>query len=72
MTNEHRLRIKLAIIKQMLEKKNELHMFKWIPAKQKLADSLTKQGASSLNLARAIENGCIFDIFIDILSKRIF
>lgn len=47
-------------------------MFKWIPAKQKLADSLTKQGAGSLKLARAIENECIFDIFIDILSKRIF
>ena len=31
----------------------------WIPAKQQLADCLTKQGTSSLNLARAMENGRI-------------
>ena len=49
--------IKIAIIKQMLEKKRILHTFEWIPAKQQLADCLNKQGASSLNLGRAIQNG---------------
>ena len=58
MASEHRLRIELAIIKQMLEK-NELHTFEWTPATQQPADCLTKQGASSLNLARAIQNGRI-------------
>ena len=56
MISEHRLRIELAIITQMLEK-NELHTFEWITAKQQLGDCLTKQGASSSSLARAIENG---------------
>ena len=55
MANEHRPKRELAIIKQMLEK-NELHTFEWILAKQQLADCPSKQGASSLNLARAIEN----------------
>ena len=37
MAGKQRVRIELAIIKQMLEK-NELHTFKWIPANQQLAN----------------------------------
>ena len=58
MANEHRLRIELTIIKQMLEK-NEGHTFEWIPSKHQLADCLAKQRASLLNLAKATENGRI-------------
>ena len=58
MANEHRLRIELTIIKQMLEK-NEVHTFEWIPSKHQLADCLAKQRASLLNLAKATENGRI-------------
>ena len=58
MATQHRLSKELATIKQILEK-NKLHTFEWIPAKQQLADCLTKLGTSSLNLARAMENGRI-------------
>ena len=45
MTNEHRLRKDIAMIKQMISQ-NELRSIKWIPGTEQLADCLTKQGAN--------------------------
>ena len=59
MVNEHRLRIDLAIIKQMLEKR-ELEEINWISTGKQLADCLTKQGADHIKLMCALESGKLF------------
>ena len=56
MTSENRLRIDLAIIKQMLERQ-ELAGLQWIPSNIQLADCLTKQGADPIKLMYALKNG---------------
>ena len=56
MVNEYRLRIDLAIIKQMLEKR-ELEGIHWLSSGKQLADCLTKQGANPLKLLCALESG---------------
>lgn len=58
MAQEKRLRIDIASVKQMLQRK-ELSSLKWIPASAQMADSLTKVGANTLTLCRALENGHI-------------
>ena len=59
MTNEHRLQIDIAVIKQMTSQ-NELRSIKWIPGTEKLADYLTKQGANLLNLKQVLKNGQLY------------
>jgi len=49
MVSEHRLRIDLAIIKQMLENK-ELECIKWLSSAEQLADCLAKKGADPIKL----------------------
>ncbi len=56
MCDEKRLRIEMGIIKEMLVK-GELLKLVWVPKSEMLADCLTKHGASSMSLARALENG---------------
>ena len=58
MAEERRLRIDLAIIKQMLHNK-ELSDLQWIPSKDQLADCLTKQGSNPIYLMRTLEIGKI-------------
>ena len=48
---DKRLRTDVAILKEMIERK-EVTQIKWIDKKYQLADSLTKRGASSHNLMR--------------------
>ena len=54
-TNEQRLQIDIAVIRQIPQ--NELQSTKWIPRTKQLANCLTKQGANSLNLTRVPEHG---------------
>jgi hypothetical protein len=58
MVSEHRLRIDLAIIKQMLENK-ELECIKWLSSAEQLADCLTKKGADPIKLLHSLESGKI-------------
>ena len=58
MVSEHRLRIDLAIIKQMLENK-ELDCINWLSSGKQLADCLTKQGADPIKLMCSLESGKI-------------
>ena len=51
-----RLRIDLAIIKQMLENR-ELEGINWLSSRLQLADCLTKQGADPIGLMVALETG---------------
>ena len=51
-----RLRIDVAILKEMIERK-EVTQIKWINKKYQLVDSLTKRGASSHNLMRVFAEG---------------
>ena len=53
---DKRLRINIAILKEMLERK-ELSQIKRIDKNCELADSLTKRGASSHNLMRVFAEG---------------
>ena len=55
MTNllDKRLRIDIAIIREMLEKK-EIEKVNWIPTKEQLADCLTKRGSNPLLLLQAM------------------
>ena len=55
MADDHRIKINVAVFKQMLLL-NELQGFTWIPADKQLTDSHTKQGASSLTLTLIFEN----------------
>ena len=56
MVNEHRLRVDLAAIKEMICK-GELLSLSWIPNTQQLADCLTKKGANPISLLSVLENG---------------
>ena len=56
MTTEHRLRIDLAIVKEMLWK-NEVLALNFVPSAYQLADCLTKKGANALRLLRVLEDG---------------
>ena len=56
MVSEHRLRIDLAIIKQMLENK-ELEGICLVSSSAQLADCLTKVGADPIKLLCALESG---------------
>ena len=53
--NDKRLRIEMAMIREMVEK-NEIKI-KWIKSEEQLADVLTKNGASSDTLCRVINTG---------------
>jgi len=55
---EKRLRIDVAAIKQMVEKK-EVNQVKWVPTQLQIADCLSKRGASCSNMMRIIETGCL-------------
>ena len=54
--SEKRLRIDIAALKTMLEEK-EVHKIAWIQTNLQLADSLTKNGASTYNLRQVIQSG---------------
>ena len=56
MVDEHRLRVDLAAVKEMIIK-GELKSLSWIPNNLQLADSLTKRGCNSLSLLSVLENG---------------
>ena len=56
MSDEHRLRVDIAIIKEMISRK-ELNGIKWVPAKLQLADCLTKLGADPTKLTAVLEAG---------------
>ena len=53
---DKRLRIDVAILKEMIERK-KVTQIKWIDKKYQLVDSLTKRGASSYNLMRVFAEG---------------
>ena len=53
---DKRLRTDVAILKEMIERK-EVTQIKWIDKKYQLADSLTKRGASSHDLMRVFAEG---------------
>ena len=53
---DKRLRIDIAVLKEMLERK-ELSQIKWIDKNCQLVDSLTKRGALSHNLMRVFAEG---------------
>ena len=56
MAQEHRLRVDLSIIKEMLPK-GELLQLSWIPSSHQLADCFTKHGVNPVGLTRTLENG---------------
>ena len=56
MTNDKRLRVDLATIKEMLDKK-ELCKVQWTPTGHQLSDCLTKKGASTRKLLEVITSG---------------
>ena len=56
MAEERRLRVDIAIIKEMILRE-ELSSLKWIPASSQLADSLTKNGADPAKLTAVLETG---------------
>ena len=53
---DKRIRIDIAILKEMLERK-EPGQIKWIDKNCQFADSLMKRGASSYNLIRVFAEG---------------
>ena len=55
MAQEHRLRVDLSIIKEMLAKGGLLQL-SWIPSSYQLADCFTKHGANPIRLIRTLEN----------------
>jgi hypothetical protein len=54
--SEKRLRIEVSSIRELI-RQNTIHSIKWIKSENQLADCLTKKGASSLNLLRALQTG---------------
>ena len=54
---DRRLNVEIAIVRQMLERE-EIELV-WIKAKEQLADALTKKGASSLTLLKALQEGLL-------------
>ena len=59
MVQEHRLRIDMAAIREMLSNQ-ELHAFSWVDNSKQLADCLTKRGANSLTLLSVLETGKLY------------
>ena len=55
--SDSRLNVEMAIVRQMLERE-EIELV-WINAKEQLADALTKKGASSLTLLKALQEGML-------------
>ena len=55
---DKRLRIDIAILREMLERK-ELKDIQWIDGKQQLANCLTKRGASCESLLQVLYNGML-------------
>ena len=55
---ERRLRIDIAILKEMLEK-TEIESIIWVPTNLRLAYVLTKRGKSPYNLSEVLESGTI-------------
>ena len=55
---DNRLRIDIAILKEMITKK-EINEISWVPKEQQLADCLTKRGASCKSLIQTLEVGAI-------------
>ena len=55
--SDSRLNVEMAIVRQMLERE-EIELV-WINAKEQLADVLTKKGASSLTLSKALQEGML-------------
>ena len=53
--SEKRLRIELGAVRQMVENKEII--IKWVPTKEQLADSLTKDGAGVGKLRQILESG---------------
>ena len=56
MVSEHRLRVDLAAVKEMLAKR-ELENLSWIHKSEQLADCLTKRGANPRGLIDCVEAG---------------
>ena len=56
MVSEHRLRVDLAAVKEMIAK-GELGSLSWVPKEEQLADCLTKRGANPRKLIDCVEAG---------------
>ena len=56
--SEKRLRIDLACLKQMLEKR-ELSTIKWVNSSNQLSDCFTKRGVCTRKLLETLEQGCL-------------
>ena len=57
---EKRLRVDISALREMLDK-GEICEVSWVPAREQLADCLTKQGANSENLIRVLKQQMRFD-----------
>ena len=55
--SDPRLRVDIARLREMSELKEV--MFKWVPSQQQLADCLTKKGASTDVLRKALASGVL-------------
>ena len=58
MPKEHRLRVDMAIVKEMLDK-NELRKLTHVESKDQVADCLTKKGANPTKISKVFEDGCL-------------
>ena len=58
--SEKRLRLEISSIRELLQQR-QIKTVEWIDTKNQLADCLTKRGASSLNLLKALEKGAWLD-----------
>ena len=58
LVSEHRLRVDLAAVKEMIAKR-ELSCLSWVPKAEQLADCLTKRGANPRVLLDVLEEGRI-------------
>ena len=58
LVSEKRLRIDIAVIKQMLERK-EIDSVTWVDASHQLSDCLTKRGASCEKLLQVFKTGSL-------------
>ena len=59
MPKEHRLKIDLAIIKEMISK-NELQKLSFVTSDNQIADCLTKRGANPRKISKIFQDGCLF------------
>ncbi|XP_078490921.1 uncharacterized protein LOC144747058 [Ciona intestinalis] len=55
---DKRLRIDIAVLKEMMET-NKLLSMEWVESKKQLADALTKQGVSSIPLFNVLRYACL-------------